>query len=170
MKETILIIFKTLDRFCRNLGWSAGFLIIVIMFTTTFEVTLRYAFNAPTIWVWPLNRQLFGVFILFAGIYAMSQQAHIKIEILYERFPGWLKKAAKVVTLLAFTCFMGALIWQGYKMGMNAWMVKEKASGAFRIPLYPLKMFIPVAGVIFLLEGFFVLFKRTVQNDEDKEN
>ncbi|WP_300456703.1 TRAP transporter small permease [Desulfobacula sp.] len=167
MKKIVYSMFKTIDTFSRNLGWSAGLLILVIMLMTTYEVTARYAFNAPTLWVWPLNRQIFGVFILFAGIYAMSQEAHIRIEVLFDLFPKKMKQIAKIIALMAFVCFAGVLIWQGYRMGYNAWMVKEKASGAFRLPLYPLKMFIPVAAVIFMLEGIYILLIKT---DKDKED
>ena len=37
MKKTVYSIFKTIDTFSRNLGWSAGLLILVIMFMTTYE-------------------------------------------------------------------------------------------------------------------------------------
>jgi TRAP-type mannitol/chloroaromatic compound transport system permease small subunit len=166
MRKILISIFVTLHRFSTNLGWSAGLLILVIMFMTTFEVTARYAFNAPSLWVWPLNRQIFGVFILFAGIYAMSQNAHIRIEIICDRFGKRLKIVAAILTLAAFVCFMGALIWQGYRMGLNAWVVKETTSGAFRMPLYPLKMFIPLAALIFIVEGIYVFL---LSGGKDKE-
>ncbi len=161
--------FETVHRFSSNLGRSAGLLILVIMFMTTFEVTARYVFNAPSIWVWPLNRQIFGVFILLAGIYTMSQNGHIRIEIICDRFGQRFKTFAAVITLTAFVCFMGALIWQGYRMGLNAWEVKEKTSGAFRMPLYPLKMFIPVAALIFILEGIYILFAEISPKKQDKK-
>lgn len=168
MKKILTALFVTVHRFSTNLGWSAGLLILVIMFMTTFEVTARYVFNAPSIWVWPLNRQIFGVFILFAGIYTMSQNAHIRIEIIHDLFGKRLKLVAACLTMAAFVCFMGALIWQGYRMGLNAWGVKEKASGAFRVPLYPLKMFIPVAALIFIIEGIYV-FILSGRKDKEKE-
>ncbi len=168
MKQILTFFFDRVHRFSGYLGWTAGLLILVIMFMTTFEVIARYSFNAPSIWVWPLNRQFFGVFILFSGIYTMSLNAHIRIEIIYERFGRRLKIIAGIITLSAFLCFMGALIWQGYKMGINAWIVREKASGVFSIPLYPLKMFIPVAAVIFIFEGIYVFVSTMTSNYKDK--
>jgi TRAP-type mannitol/chloroaromatic compound transport system permease small subunit len=167
MKKALFPFFKTVDTLCRNLGATAGLLIMVMMLTSSYEVLARYAFNSPTIWVWLLNRQLFGVFILLAGSYTLSQESHIRIEILFDRFPENIKVFARWVSFLAFLCFMGVLIWQGVRMGHNAWMVKEKSTGALRMPLYPLKMFIPVASFLFMLEGIYVFLLKP--GDEQKE-
>ena len=149
--------FNFIDMISGKIGDGLSILIIVIMFFTTIEVVSRYVFNNPTIWVWPLSRQIFGVYILFAGIYAMSKDAHIKIEVIYNMFPKNVKRIAKIVGLLSFICFMGVLVWQGAWMGQNSLSSGETAHGAFRIPLYPLKMLIPVAAVLFFIEGIYVL-------------
>ena len=142
-----------------KMGDGLSILIIVIMFFTTFEVVSRYVFNYPTIWVWPLSRQIFGVYILFAGIYAMSNNSHIRIEILHNLFSKRVKQFTNIITLISFSIFMVVLIWQGAWMGQNSLASGETAHGAFRIPLYPLKILIPVAAVLFLLEGIYILSK-----------
>ncbi len=151
--------FNFIHMLSGKIGDGVSILIVVIMFFTTIEVVLRYVFNSPTIWVWPLSRQIFGVYILCAGIYAMSKNAHIKIEVLYNLFPKKLKLIANIIGLISFICFMGVLIWQGAWMGQNSLMAHETAHGAFRIPLYPLKILIPVAAILFFLEGIYILSK-----------
>lgn len=151
--------FNLIDRISSKMGDGLSILIIVIMLFMTIEVILRYVFNSPTIWVWPLSRQLFGVYILFAGIYAISKDAHIKIEIFYNLFPRKIKQFAALLGLLSFICFIGVLIWQGALMGLNSLSSGETANGAFRIPLYPLKLLIPLAAILFFLEGIYVLSK-----------
>jgi TRAP-type mannitol/chloroaromatic compound transport system permease small subunit len=54
---------------------------------------------------------------------------------------------------------MGVLIWQGSWMGWNALMVKELSAGSFRMPLYPLKLLIPVFAFLILLQGIAVFIK-----------
>ncbi len=49
-------------------------------------------------------------------------------------------------------------------MGWNALIVRERATGAFPIPLYPLKLLIPIVAFLFLLEGIVVFSRR---NKED---
>ncbi|MEN8210296.1 MAG: TRAP transporter small permease subunit [Thermodesulfobacteriota bacterium] len=159
MIKGIKSFFKFIHMISSRTGDGLSILIMVIMFFTTIEVVLRYVFNSPTIWVWPLSRQIFGVYILFAGIYAMSKNAHIKIEIFHNLFSKKVKQFANIITLISFTLFMGVLIWQGSWMGQNSLSSGETAHGAFRIPLYPLKILIPLTAVLFLLEGFYVLSK-----------
>ncbi|MCF6248929.1 MAG: TRAP transporter small permease subunit [Desulfobacula sp.] len=151
--------FNLIDTISSKMGDGLSILIIVIMFFTTIEVVLRYVFNSPTIWVWPLSRQIFGVYILFAGIYAMSKNAHIRIEIIYNLLPGKIKQIANLLSILSFISFMGVLIWQGAWMGQNSLAAGETAHGAFRIPLYPLKILIPLAAGLFFLEGVHILSK-----------
>jgi TRAP-type mannitol/chloroaromatic compound transport system permease small subunit len=55
---------------------------------------------------------------------------------------------------------MGVLVWQGSWMGWNSLMMREKLAGAFRMPLYPFKILIPVGAFLFLLQGIVVLSKR----------
>ena len=157
MANKIRAFFNLVDTVSDKTGKAASFIIFLIMVITTVEVVARYAFNSPTIWAWPVNRQLFGVFILFAGIYTMSKREHIRIEIFYDHFSPRLKLIAKIIALLSFISFIGVLIWQGTWMGWNALEVQEKASGTFRLPLYPLKLLIPIAAFWFLIEGIVII-------------
>ena len=160
MTDKLKIWVKTIDAITEKMGRGVSLLIFGIMIITTVEVVLRYVFNHPTMWVWPINRQLFGLFILFAGIFTMHKEDHIKVEILYDLFPPKVKSIAKYIALTSFLLFIIALILQGSRMAWNAWLVKEKLSGAFRFPVYPLKILIPVTAFLFLIEGIIVFSRK----------
>ena len=159
MKDGLKTIFDAIDGISNKTGKALSLLIFLMMIITTVEVVSRYAFNYPTSWVWPINRQLFGIFILAAGVYTMSKEAHIRVEILYDRFSPRMKLIARWIALGSFLCFMVALVLQGARMGWNSLIVREKLTGAFPIPLYPLKILIPIAAFLFLLEGLVVFFR-----------
>lgn len=152
--------FDWIDVIAERAAKITCYLVFIIMLITTADVIARYAFNQPLVWGWLLNRQLFGVFILFAGVYTLFKGEHIRIEILYDHFPRELKIVAKWIGLLAFISFMGVLVWQGAWMGWNSLMMNEKAAGAFRIPWYPFKLLIPAVALLFLLEGI-AAFRRS---------
>ena len=144
-------------------GEGASFLTMFMMSIISYEVLSRYVFNSPTKWAWLTNKQLFGVFILFAGVYTMSKRGHIRIEMLYDHFSPRLKFISRMISLVLFAFFIGCLIYQGSWMGLESFAVKEKATGLFKMPLYPLKLLIPIVSFLFLLEGIIIFLKR---NDE----
>ncbi len=153
MVQIIDKFFDGVDKTVEKSGRITSYLICVIMVITVADVTARYVFNRPLVWGWMMNRILFGVFILFAGVYAMYKGEHIRIEIIYDYFPPWLKIFARWLALTSTVSFLGVLVWQSGWMGWNSLMMQEKAAGAFRIPLYPFKLLIPVVAFLFLLES-----------------
>ena len=156
MVKPIDKIATVIDTVTKNISRPLSLLVCLMMFFTAFEVVGRYVFNHPTSWVWPVNRQLFGIFILVAGAYTMSKNDHIRIEILYDHFPPKLKLFARIIAVVAFSIFLGALIWQSSWMGLNSLAMREKLAGAFRVPLYPFKLLIPICSLLFLLQAIVV--------------
>ena len=153
MSEPKKSFFDWIDVVAEKSAKITCYLVFGIMLITTADVVARYVFNRPLVWGWLLNRQLFGVFILFAGVYTLFKGEHIRIEILYDHFPQGLRRVARWIGLLAFVSFMSVLVWQGAWMGWNSLLMNEKAAGAFRIPWWPFKLLIPAVALLFLLEG-----------------
>lgn len=160
MNNGIKSFFELIDTITEKIGRPASLLVFVMTAVTTTEVVGRYVFNHPTIWAWPLNRQIFGLFILVAGAYTMSKDGHIRIEIFYDHFHPRIKLIARLITLCCFVIFMGVLLWQASWMGLNSLKMGERIAGAFRMPLYPFKILIPICVFLFLLQGIAVICRR----------
>ena len=160
MNNGIKGFFELIDAITERIGRPASLLVFIMTAVTTTEVVGRYVFDHPTIWAWPLNRQIFGLFILVAGAYTMSKDGHIRIEIFYDHFPPRIKLIARLITLVCFVIFMGVLLWQASWMGLNSLKMGEKITGAFRMPLYPFKLLIPIFVFLFLLQGIAVICRR----------
>lgn len=153
-----MYILKKIHSFNQYIGKFVGILSICIMALITMEVILRYFFKSPTTWNKLINSQVFGVFVLYSGVYAMSHHAHLRIEMLYERFPPKLRLFSRIISFAGFCFFMVCLIWQGVLLGWLSFQAREIAVGAFPMPLYPLKLLMPLIAFIFLLEGIVVMF------------
>lgn len=149
-----------IKRIIQKFGDVASLLILLIMAIVTYEVISRYVFNAPTSWAWLINKQLFGVFVLIAGSYALVHKSHIRIEMLYEHFSPAIKTLVRWLTLVAALCFLGSFLWKSTVMGLEALETGERATGVFKLPLYPLKLFMPVGAVLFLLGCIVAAFKK----------
>jgi TRAP-type mannitol/chloroaromatic compound transport system permease small subunit len=141
------------DAAAEKSGKVVSLLVVVIMVTTVIEVVARYAFHNPTNWAWPINLQFFAILALFGGVYTLRQGGHIRVEMLYKRFPPKMKLIARLIALACFLIFIGVLVWQGGVMAQLSLMAREWSSGAFKIPLYPFRILLPIAAFLFLLEG-----------------
>lgn len=153
-------ILDGITRVIKVVGDVCSLLLLVIMAVVAYEVTARYVFNSPTSWAWLVNKQLFGVYVMVAGSYALVHNSHIRIEMLYQHFSKTGKMVIQWLTLVAAFCFIGALLWKGGVMGSEAWDNKELAMGVFKLPLYPLKFFIPFGALLFLLGCIVAAFKK----------
>lgn len=141
-------------------GNLISFLILLIMLFTSYEVCSRYFFNRPTSWVWLVNRQLFAVFALVGGAYTMAHGMHIRIEMLMERYNPVMKWVVRSLSLGCAFIFLGVLIWDGSVLGWISFGNKEFTPGNFHMPLYPVKLFLPFAATLFLIETIVSFFKK----------
>ena len=167
MPKIIRVLFRLIDTFTARIKKPACLLVIIIMVCSSFEVVARYVFNHPTNWVWPINRQLFCLFVLIGGIYTMSTNGHIRVEVIYDFFPPRIKTLVRILSIICMVLFLGVLVWQSSWMGWNAFITKETNPGSFRIlPLYPIKMLIPIFSFLFLLQGFSVFCRKDNQKEK----
>ncbi|MDO9405071.1 MAG: TRAP transporter small permease subunit [Polaromonas sp.] len=146
---------RTADRLSTVTGHAASWLILVLVAITVFEVASRYLFNAPHAWVLDLTIMSFGAMVILGGAYALSQQNHVRGDILY----GMLEPRTQAVIDLTlyvvfFTPGVMALVWAGYGYAADSWSTGERSALTSNgLPVYPLKALIPLAGALLMLQG-----------------
>jgi len=96
--------------FSRVTMWGAAF-IVAIMF---YEVVMRYVFFQPTLWVNEMSLWAGGMIYATAGLYAMQQRSHIRIYVLYDMAPLWLRQVFDVISVLCTSIFVFAVLWGGF--------------------------------------------------------
>ncbi|MDA9218298.1 TRAP transporter small permease, partial [Burkholderiaceae bacterium] len=96
--------------FSRVTIWGAAF-IVAIMF---YEVVMRYVFFQPTLWVNEMSLWAGGMIYATAGLYAMQQRSHIRIYVLYDMAPLWLRQVFDVISVLCTSIFVFAVLWGGF--------------------------------------------------------
>ena len=102
-----------------------------------------------------MSVQMYGALFMMAGAYALSQDAHVRGDVVYRLLP--LKMQASI-DLLLYTIFLApgaiALIYYGAGFADDSWRYKEVSwSSPARIQIYFFKTLIPISGVLILLQG-----------------
>jgi TRAP-type mannitol/chloroaromatic compound transport system permease small subunit len=136
-------------------GKAFAWCILVLTFSTCYEVFVRYVLNAPTVWAFDMSVQMYGALFMMAGAYALSQDAHVRGDVLYRLMP--IKVQASIDLALYILFFMPgvfALTYYGYGFAADSWFYKEVSwSSPSRIQIYFFKTLIPISGVLLLLQG-----------------
>jgi TRAP-type mannitol/chloroaromatic compound transport system permease small subunit len=143
------------DRLSAWAGKTAAWCIVALTAVVCYDVVARYAFNAPTQWGFDVAYMLYGTLFMMAGAYTLSRNGHVRGDVLY-RFLAPRTQAAIDLTLylLFFVPGILALAWFGIGFAHDSWMMAERSqTSASNLPLYPLKMIIPLAGALVLLQG-----------------
>jgi len=159
MGKTTNLFSRLIDTATEKIGRAISLIALPIMLIIAVEVVARYFFNRPTRWAWQVSIHLFGVLSLFGGAYALLHGRHIKVEILFEHFGSRLKLVSNVLTAICFLVFIVLLVWQGYVMAEMSVGSREALRGIIHFPVYPLKILVPVAAFLFLLQGIAIFLR-----------
>lgn len=136
-------------------GRAFGWCILVLTFSVSYEVFVRYVLNSPTVWAFDMMVQMYGALFLMAGPYALAQDAHVRGDVVYRLFPvRWQARIDFTLYILFFFPGMLALFWYGAEIAADSWRYKEVSwNSPARIQIYFFKTLIPVAGFLLMLQG-----------------
>jgi len=136
--------------------WSGkviAMLIFPMIGVLLWEITLRYVFNAPTIWAHELSQHLFGSYSVLAGAYVLLRFQHVRVDVIYERFSPRGRAILDSVTHLMFFLFVGVLLVEGVQMAWCSVEIREFSNTPWAPPLYPLKLTVPIGAFLILIQG-----------------
>lgn len=117
--------------FSRVAMWAPAFIVAIIFY----EVVMRYIFAKPTLWVNEMSLWVAGGIYLTAGLYSMQQRSHIRIFILYDLAPRWLRQVFDTLSVICVCIFAFAVIWGGYGEAYAKFMRWETFGTAFDPPI-----------------------------------
>ena len=123
------------DRLNWALSRVSMWLVAVVIAVMAYEVVMRYAFERPTIWANELSLWIAGAIYLTAGLYAMQQRSHIRIFLLYDMAPRWMRKMFDVISTFCIVAFCAAVVWGGYGEARAKLLRWETFGTAFDPPI-----------------------------------
>ena len=142
-------------RFCRVVdgindytGKIVSPLALVLVGILCWEVLLRTAFNAPTIWAHETSRYFFGAHFLLGGAYALKIGAMVKVDVLINRFKPRTQAIIDAATGILALFFISLLLWKGFGMTLHSISIAEKSVTHWGPVVYPLKMLIVVGALL----------------------
>jgi TRAP-type C4-dicarboxylate transport system permease small subunit len=156
-----------LDRLARSLGHGLSWLFLVAVLLTVYEVVLRYAFGAPTVWVHDAVITLSAVCFVFGGALASQQRAHIQVASYSDRASPRVRKALAILCELLTVAYLGMLLYAALKQALPALALMETSGHAWDVPIPAFLKSVLALGVALMLGLAVAHLKRGLTGETD---
>src|SRR5210317_576191 len=116
----LLRLEKIFDHFSDVMGWIAGILNLLMLINVFYDAIMRYFFKTGSIAMQELEWHLFAMVFLFGIAYALKEDGHVCVDILYDHFsPRW-KAIINIAGTLLLLLPLSILVIEG-----SIWYVTE---------------------------------------------
>lgn len=142
---------KALDFSAEAMGRIGWLLVLYCTIGGVVGVFLRYVLNAPSLWIGTTVQFAMVLMACVAGIYALKHDYFVKLDVLYANLTPKKKAVCDVITSVYTFAFLAVLIWHGWKAAELSMMLDQQTPTAISMPVYPIKILIPISAVFVLL-------------------
>ena len=159
--SALLRTIHIIDRFSEWSGKTAAWMILPLVFSLTYEGIARYLFNAPTLWAYDVSYMLYGALFMLGAHYTLLRGAHIRTDMLWEKFSTRTKgRIDAVAYVFFFFPAMALLFYASVDEAWHAWKLGELSEQtAWRPYLWPFKAVVPLTALLLMIQGISELGK-----------
>lgn len=137
-------------------GRVAGLLIVAVVLIILKEIIGRSVFNAPSVWADESMTYLAGMAYALGGGFTLLHRKHVIVDLVYQPIAdrgGRLKKTVDIIAFLLFSIYCATLVWFGADLAVQSIRENEGSGTLWNPALWPVKIAIPIAGALLLLQG-----------------
>lgn len=154
------LIANGIDKFNTKMGELTSLLVLPLLLVVVYEVVMRYAFNAPTIWGFEMTTFLYGMHYMFGLAYTDVQKGHVKVDIFVTRLS---KKAQAIINsittvVLFMPVFICLTIWTS-SFAYTSFVESERYSTSWAPIIWPFKIVMALTFFFVLLQGLSNLIR-----------
>lgn len=168
---------ENLKNICQVIDWlseKSGFIVSLLFFPgwilVLYSVIARYFFNTPTMVAGEYAKYLFAIYFVIGGAYCLLKKAHIRVDVIYNLLNKKIQTFIEVFFVFPiFLAFVFPFIWHGSIFAWTSIKILETDPPPTHILLFPIKIMIPIAGLLLLLQGLADLYRYCFSNNSKEE-
>lgn len=155
MVNVLRAILKKIDLASEWSSKLASWLILVLVFTLTYDTFARYLFQAPTVWSYEVSYMLCGTIVLMGMACVTLHREHIRVDVVYTHLPQKVKLIIDLFfTIVFFFPLLFVLLERSINRARWSWHIKELSDVSYWYPIiWPFRWMIPVALSLLILAG-----------------
>ena len=154
-------VIRAIDRFSDVSGRLIAISMLILVGIISYEVVMRYFFRAPTIWVYETSFMINGSAFMLGCAYALLKGAHVRTDIFWENYSERRKGIIDLASyLVLFFPTMITLMLISVDDAVRSLEIGERSQeSVFRAPMWPFRSAIPLAALLFMIQGVSEVLK-----------
>lgn len=153
-------LIKGIDFLVEKQGQLTSFLIVPLLFIVLYEVLMRYAFNAPTVWGFEATAFAYGMHYMLGLSYMENAQGHVRVDIVTSRLPVKVQAAIMIAGyLLIFMPVFGLMTWGAIMFAQTAVITNELNSTSWAPRIWPYKIVMALSFLLLAIQGLSTMLK-----------
>ena len=163
------------DKLNKFMGFILSIIMILLIANVFYDVVSRYFFNGGSIAMQEMEWHLFGVMILFGMSYALREEAHVRVDFLYNRFSPKTQALINIIGTLLFIIPLSIFIIYGsYDFVMDSYTTNEISEDPGGLThRWIIKAMIPISFIYLIITAIGYIIQNIVifkENKKIKEN
>ena len=157
----LLRISSAIDSINEHIGKWAAWLTLIAVIICTVNAIVRYTVNmSSNAWLemqWYLNAAMF----LLVASYALKKNAHVRIDVIISKLSPRTQAWIDIIGALLFLIPVSLIIaWYSWPALVNSYDIGEMSSDPGGLIRWPMRLVIPVAFSLLILQGVSEIIKR----------
>lgn len=147
---------NTLNKLSDFFGYLAAILCILMIVVVFYDVMMRYIFNSGSIGMQELEWHLFAAMFLLGTAYTLKENAHVRVDIFYDRMKPKEKAMVNIMGIMFFLIpFCTVIAFGSIDFVSYSFEISEQSPDPGGLPFrYILKAIIPFSYILLLIQGF----------------
>ena len=155
MDRYITLVTAIIDGVNHFTGRAIAWLTLVMVIVTCAVVAARYLFNYGSIGLQESVMYMHGIVFMLGIAFTLKEHGHVRVDVLYERFPQKVKALVDIAGHLLFLVpFCIFIFWTSLDYVAFSWSLRESSGQPGGLPgVYLVKTLIPAMAVLLFLQG-----------------
>jgi len=147
-------VIRVVDSISEWTGKVISWLCLALVLVGVYEVIMRYAFNAPTVWAYETSVMLGGTIYIMGFAYVHQHQGHVRVDVLYTHFSPRRKAVIDVICALLFLFPLLAILLDASALfTRHAWAINERLIVTYwKPPAAPFRTIVMIGLSLFTLQ------------------
>jgi len=157
----LLACSRWIDAMNERVGRAAAWLVLACVMVSAGNAVARYGFNFSSNAFLEIQWYLYSIVFLCAAGYTLKHNAHVRVDIasacLSARSRAWIDLLGGLFMLLPAAAI---LLWFGWTAFLESYRIGEVSPDAGGLPRWPIKLVVPLAFLLLILQGLSESIKR----------